>query len=298
MHTLCNAPEEADLILFAEFDDEPFQERVRQHPLVRRYREKCFCINERDHTFPFLPGVYTSVPKRWHRRDRLRSGFYLVLFQHNHIEYNPPKGDEPFLYSFSGAFYTAPVRTALADLQHPESYVCDTSSEAKYFHSPLSQERRSALEQRYAQLLMNSQFVLCPRGRAPATVRLFDVMRAGRVPVVIADDWMPPEGPDWSAFSVRVAESDVANIPERLEVLRGAAQSMGRAARAAWEEWFAPEVSFHTVVEWCLSIQRERQWSEQLLRLTALRQLGSQPYRYNYLVSRKQRLKEHGRPVL
>ena len=60
-------------------------------------------------------------------------------------------------------------------------------------------------------------------------------MQLGRVPVILADDWVPSEGPPWQDFSIRVSE-----LPEILEPLRRDAAEMGRAARAAWEQWMKP----------------------------------------------------------
>ena len=87
-------------------------------------------------------------------------------------------------------------------------------------------------------------------------MRLFETMRAGRPPVILADDWVPPDGPAWERFSVRVREEDYRSIPARREALEPEAAAMGRQARQAWEEWFSPAVIFHRVTEDCLSIAR------------------------------------------
>jgi hypothetical protein len=79
----------------------------------------------------------------------------------------------------------------------------------------------------------------------------------GRVPVIVSDQWTPPPGPDWASFSVRVAESEAGEIPAMLEALEGQAPAMGERAREVWDEWFAADVLFHRVVEWCLAIERE-----------------------------------------
>ena len=42
-HTLVSDPEDADLIIFAELGAHGmFAERVRRHPYVKRFRDKCF----------------------------------------------------------------------------------------------------------------------------------------------------------------------------------------------------------------------------------------------------------------
>ena len=85
-------------------------------------------------------------------------------------------------------------------------------------------------------------------------MRLFETMQAGRAPVILADDWVEPDGPAWERFSVRVREEDYESIPARLEALEPEAAAMGRLARRQWEEWFSPPVIFHRMTEDCLGI--------------------------------------------
>ncbi len=76
----------------------------------------------------------------------------------------------------------------------------------------------------------------------------------GRAPVIVSDQWVPPDGPNWGAFSVRVAEAGVEGIPALLEARRSEATAMGEAAREAWLTWFSPAAGFHRTVEWCLDL--------------------------------------------
>jgi len=76
----------------------------------------------------------------------------------------------------------------------------------------------------------------------------------GRVPVVISDGWVPPYGPQWEQFVVRVREDQIDAIPSILEELRPAASEMGGKARKAWDDFFALESLFQNTVEACLDI--------------------------------------------
>ena len=124
---------------------------------------------------------------------------------------------------------------------------------------------------RYAETLCRSKFVLCPRGLGTATFRLFEAMQAGRAPVIVSDGWVPPEGPRWEEFSLRVRERDVRQIPALLEARESEHARMGALARRAWEEFFAPEVRFARLGELCRSIQETR-------RETLLDRLPSRTY--------------------
>ena len=298
IHQVVDDPDIADIIIFAEAEDDPFQDTLRRHYLLRRYRNKSFCVCERDHTLPFIPGVYTSVPRRWYRKSRIRSGFYIVMYQHEEVDYVPHNGTEKFLFSFVGSFHTAPVRQKLGQIDYKSAYIENTAKYVHDFWVPSESPRRNEREQVYWEVIRNSSFVLCPRGFAPATTRFFDVLQAGRVPVVLADDWVPPEGPQWSEFCLRVPESNVDQLPQLLEGWSPKASEMGRAAREAWEEWFAPSVTFHRIMEWCLSIRASCILPETVLRAQAYWQLLFQPYRYNYYRSRRTHFERHGRLIL
>ena len=58
--------------------------------------------------------------------------------------------------------------------------------------APVFEERRH----RFREVLEASKFVLCPRGQGTSSIRLYETLASGRVPVIIADDWVARRGPD------------------------------------------------------------------------------------------------------
>lgn len=267
-HTLTSNPQEADLILFAELHGAgPYFELIRRHPLVRKYREKCFLFCSNFFVIPFLPGVYASIEKRWCSR-RTRSGFYLGVSENEFVQFTPPASDLPYLYSFVGSIGNAAVRRDLATLVDPRFFFQDTSAHYdRILYGERKPEEVKAFWRRYAETMQASKFVLCPRGLGPGTVRLFDTMRMGRVPVILSDDWVEPAGPRWNTFSIRIPEKEFARIPALLAAREADAVSMGQLAREQWEEWFSEDVCFHRVVEWCLQIKSGRRVPEKLASL-------------------------------
>jgi hypothetical protein len=133
-------------------------------------------------------------------------------------------------------------------------------------HRQINPRERREYYRRYAEATKASKFVLCPRGISVSSVRLFETMSMGRVPVVLSDDWMPPPGPRWEKFAVRVRESDWADVPRILEQREHEAVAMGELARAEWLDWFSEEAAFHRVIEWCLAIKQRRRLPENLAR--------------------------------
>jgi hypothetical protein len=48
---------------------------------------------------------------------------------------------------------------------------------------------------RYNEILSESRFSLCPEGAGPNTLRLWESLAVGAIPVVISDEWQAPSGP-------------------------------------------------------------------------------------------------------
>ena len=275
-HRLTDDAARADVVLFVEsWRSDPFLTAARAHPLVRRYREKCFAFCEFDDAVPFLPGLYTSngAGRPYALRSRVRTGFYLTMYHNPYVEPEPTFRDAEHLYSFVGSVSTARVRRGLAALDHHGSLFVDTSARSAKTWAGDDGAAKEAFRREYADALRRSCFVLCPRGLAPSTVRLFDAMCTGRAPVVLSDAWIPPEGPDWSSFIVRIPERHAARVPDVLRERAAEAEAMGRLAHAAWEAWYAEPVRVHHAVEACLSIARARRLPEALLRFGVAPQL-------------------------
>ena len=259
-HTVTADPAAADLILFVRtlsHDGAVFR-RLLAHPLVRRHRARCFLYDLNDRIVPVLPGIYPSVERRWHHRARTRSGPYLEESANPFLVYDPDFAQRRYLYSFLGAVRSAAVRGRLAAMGHgPRGLFVDTSARAEQIARYGTADERREFARQYAEATTLSQFVLCPRGVGVSSRRLFETMAMGRAPVVLADDWVPPDGPAWERSCVFIPEADCERLPDLLAEREGEALAMGREARRQWEEWYAPEVLFHRTVESCLSIGRE-----------------------------------------
>jgi glycosyltransferase involved in cell wall biosynthesis len=76
---------------------------------------------------------------------------------------------------------------------------------------------------RYNELLSDSVFSLCPDGTGPNTLRLWESLAVGSIPVIIADGWVPPEIPE-SRVQLRdvcvfVRRDDVDGLFRRLRAM-------------------------------------------------------------------------------
>lgn len=241
-HELVNEPGDADFVLFVQCHMVDWRLKViRDHPIARSHWEKVMVYDERDRPWRSFPGVYVSTPSSAFDSRRQRAWSYLRV---------PPAPassviEPDLLFSFVGS-PTAECRRPLFELQHPDSVVEEVrdfmfwDSAAKNF-----EERR----RRYREILTRSRFVLCPRGRGTSSFRLYETLAAGRVPVIISDEWVAPNGPDWDAFSLRSPEGSTRILVDLLEERNGDWLAMSAAASAAYRDFFSDEVAFHRIVE-------------------------------------------------
>lgn len=83
-------------------------------------------------------------------------------------------------------------------------------------HEFLAQQLVDA--ERYNRLLSTSVFSLCPDGAGPNTLRLWESLAVGSIPVVIADGWVSPKlnGADLEQACIFVKEAEIPGIFDRL----------------------------------------------------------------------------------
>lgn len=290
VHEIVSQPESADAVLFVENaePEDPFYRRLVRHPLVRESGHRVFMYNEFDLPYCALPGLYVSMPRS--SFDETRQVAFPYLFRPNEFvsQLHGHVASPDLLFSFMGA-QNHRVRRRLIAMQHPRAHLEDTSSFSIWFsRDPAEVTRRKKL---YADLLQRSKFALCPRGAGTSSYRMYEAMEAGRAPVVISDEWREPTGPNWGSFLVRIAEADVQAIPDVLQELEVQASDRGREARAAWEQWFAPDTIFHNAVEGIAALMKKDpqtpNWRMRLHELQIVRSQASQVLRRSALASRR-----------
>ncbi len=298
VHTLTDVPAEADVILFvdARHEHNDWQlKAIRRHPLVSRYREKAFVYNEMDQPWCAMPGLYVSMPRQSFNWQRQRACCYANNVNHYVEEINHDHSEPDILFSFVGrrCHWT---RDRILQMSHSRAYIEDTS-DFNFFGT--SGEKFEKQKQHYAAIVQRSKFVLCPRGAGPSSFRLFEIMAAGRVPVVLSDEWVAPSGPKWNDFMMWLPEARVDDLPAILESQEERYETMAVAARRAWEDWFAPDVLFHRMAEGCQDIVLCRRLPEAFWhRTVSLRYLRvSARYIKKYMTEQIQRAKSSAKRV-
>lgn len=195
---------------------------------VLRGKRSVIVFSEGDWPFPFLPGFYCSIEQEvpW-----AMSWSFLL-----DADLTPePMEKADLLFSFVGRTDTHACRPRLIKhLDTPSSPCLDASSARARFPG-------WNYKQGYLSLMARSRFCLCPRGFGSSSIRLFEAMRAGRVPIIISDAWIETPGISWNEFSIRVPEAQLHTIRQICESRVGETDRMGALARRVYEQHFAPE---------------------------------------------------------
>lgn len=237
-YEIADDPKYADIVIFVE-PQRRYQSDIRCEPMYRDYKEKAMVLDFFDNPKPLIPGLYVGLSAKDAGYDAYQAGFYIRVADNRMLEpVDARLVNRDLLFSFVGKVSNSPaVRGRIVNLKHPGGLVMDQSS------------NQSDNDASYVRTIFRSKFVLAPRGIGPASWRLFETMKAGRVPVIISDEWVPPQGIRWDDMSIRVAESDVNLIPEILESFESQSLEMGRTAREEWVRFFSKEGSFGWISE-------------------------------------------------
>lgn len=262
-HTLTASAANADVVIILTMN-------ASTDPLVAKYAEKCFAVDEGDKPEGLLHGIYAAytrqMPMAWAGRFRTGSyGMYPRTFVNPVVEASAGdawRGSKRWLASFVGR-NSHPCRPHLmAQPVSRDEILLRDSSDFDLFNGVA--DKRHAQEQ-FTAILRESKFALCPRGHGASSIRLFEAMQLGVAPVILSDDWILPQGPLWREFALILPER-TADIQAALKRHESRYQEMGRRAREAWEQFFAPECYFDYLVAQCVDIGRTQILPERLIR--------------------------------
>lgn len=260
-HRIAPCPDDADVVLFAtNHNFHPVGLGVLGENIFRRHFGKCVVFNCDDYPSPIIGGLCASWPCR-ETTPGLAKGW---CYHHPNaaevaLQRQPWPGRPKYLWSFCGSAATAPVRGQLINIRDSEGFCENTSQQSlPNLMGIASQAAQEQFVNKYVSLLANSAFVVCPRGRGPSSMRLFEAMRAGRAPVIISDDWTPAPFVAWERCSLRLPEAEIGRLPEFLREHRADAQTLGQRANEEWNRVFGPAGLFHYTVDACLTLVKER----------------------------------------
>jgi len=117
-----------------------------------------------------------------------------VITKNNFI--NPEK--RKYKTTFIGSCNTHPIRKQLFEINNDRGIIIRDTGSWFYEKSKLEREKYS---NKYVEFLCNSLVGLCPPGTGPSTIRLYEAMAAGVIPVVFNSVKVPPR---FEQFVIRI----------------------------------------------------------------------------------------------
>jgi hypothetical protein len=259
-YELINDAELADIILIAEERTENREEKLIENRFFISYPSKCFALTYVDRPLILNHGIYSSCEKSIMRNNRIRTGSYTLYsdkFRNPFIETDNSPGtntiEKLYLFSFIGR-NSHPIREKLFQQKfvRQDIYIEDSSNFNLYKSNSKEMIER---QKHYFEILSFSKFSICPRGWGTSSIRLFESMELGIAPIIISDDWIPPKGPKWEYFSLRIKEKYVKDLEKIIIPLESSYEEMGNLASREYEKYFSEHIYFNYVVDNCLEIQ-------------------------------------------
>lgn len=153
---------------------------------------------------------------------------------HDFVDVDIHNTTRDILYSFQGAYvkqhYLSDVRERILTMKHPsDCVVLNTGTwhfERAVYGGGLQSSDTTVMNSaeqsstsQYNQLLLRSKFSLCPSGSGPNSIRLWESLAAGSIPVLLSDTLELPEHELWEHSIVRVNEVDVTKLPRTLKCI-------------------------------------------------------------------------------
>ncbi len=238
--SLTDDGEEAEAIIF-ENDKASY---IRQTPEYQKWPAKCVVVSECDNPSYFLPGCYASNEICWLGKNRTRTIPYLISqdgFPNPYIKDISMEAARRYVYAFKGGA-TSWVRKRIFKNPptHPDVLIQESNNYRHWNFETTYADAKSISQKDYAEILSQSSFFLCPLGVGSSSIRLYEVMQAGRVPVIISDNWKPIEGMKWSEFSIQVPEVNLSHLDRIIRENKHLAPQLGEKAKQTWMEYCAP----------------------------------------------------------
>jgi hypothetical protein len=254
IHSFIEDPEAADIILVPDI----MFIYQNDHKFLYNFLDKCYALDCKDRPHLIIPGLYASGLRLFHKH-RIRGSNYLFNRHRRNAFLDLPSftDEKHYLFSFIGGS-TSWVRKRLLNISFNRDDILIQCSTGTYNHWSDEQKNREEIQKKYVDIIRKSKFVLCPRGIGANSIRLFEVMELGVCPIIISDNWLPPQGFDWSRFALFVKESEIENLPAIAESYASESEERGRLARVAWEENFSDSHCFNRCIESINDLRKSR----------------------------------------
>jgi len=136
------------------------------------------------------------------------------------------------LYNFIGCYrvadYLSKIRQNIFMMKHPENTIIKYTGSDWYLDKIVYNEKQNINHELnmntedfnktkyYNELLIKSRYTLAPSGTGPNSIRFWEALGAGSIPVLLSDTLELPHHPLWTEAIVDMKEADINKLPEIL----------------------------------------------------------------------------------
>jgi hypothetical protein len=228
------SPDAADAIIIQEknsFKNFHYVNDLLNDPFISRYANKIFTINDDDCATGLLRGLYTSLPK--HRFDKkLHVAVPYMQFPNNLVFTLSSDSTPRLTATWRGNTKSNHLRKKLINVLGKQPDILLETTDSWLNHSDNEKED-------YVNIILNGRLSLCPAGWAPVSFRIYESMALGRCPVILADAFVPPLGPNWNSFALFFPENKIKTLYGFLQQKRNYYQELGLNAKRSWDHHFS-----------------------------------------------------------
>ncbi len=201
-----------------------------------------FCWDSSDRPDGYLSGLYCGLGSPVFRKRAHINFSYPITY--NEQVGASDLGGADMLWGFFGGI-TSPLRRRIANTlkDRKDGYV-------RIANGPWFQMfNRTGIDAKvdYAESLARTKYFICPRGNGFGSIRLFETMKARRVPIILADRYALPDYIDWSKCALVVKERDISKIPAFCRAAEAQWEEMAQQARLEWEKHFGDSVLIDSI---------------------------------------------------
>ena len=138
--------------------------------------------------------------------------------------------ERKYLYSFQGAWaphYLTSIRKCIFNMKHPnnvfiknighwhfDDIVYNNKQNIKNELNETLQHLKN--QEEYNNLLLESKYSLCPSGSGPNSIRLWESLAVGAIPIILADKLDLPQHKLWNKAVLHIKEKDIDKLGEIL----------------------------------------------------------------------------------
>lgn len=230
-------------------------------PYFNQFEEKHVFFLEHDCSIPFhINSLYLRTNIDLFNKDpNVHPLPFIVedLLSASHFELDKCKYDISFVgYIGSAAVRFRLLKNIIETNYSFRSYIQFNNQ----FHGHLNDETRKKTRTHMIESIRDSIAVLCPAGTGKVTIRFFEVMSMGRIPILISENCPLPfeEDIDYDSFILRIDENKVEKADEIISSWLSSQtldqlQEKCMQNRRIWEHYFSKCFSALRIVELLLN---------------------------------------------